>query len=187
MIVCHDAAYTEVSFSDPSRPASFLQAKGSREVGIEFHSLSKTCNMTGWRIGFAVGNPELVGALGKVKTNIDSGIFQAVQEAGIEALRVAPEHVRSMAGVYAERLLVVQDGLRAAGIEFCPTDGTFYVWAHVPKGGKSMEFAGRVLEKTGVVVTPGVGFGRYGEGYFRVTITQDAKRLREAMERLRRI
>ncbi|MBI2889527.1 MAG: LL-diaminopimelate aminotransferase [Nitrospirae bacterium] len=186
IIVCHDAAYTEVHFGEDSQhPPSFLQAEGAGEIGIEFHSLSKTCNMTGWRIGFAIGNRDLVGALGKIKTNIDSGVFQAIQEAGIAAFQIAGEHVRMMSGIYAERLAVVQDGLRSAGIEFCRTDGTFYVWAKVPKGHTSMEFAKKVLDRTGVVVTPGHGFGQFGEGYFRITITQDVARLQEAMSRLK--
>lgn len=184
LIVCSDVAYSEVYHGESNRPHSFLEAEGARDVGIEFHSLSKTCNMTGWRIGFAVGNAELIAGLGKIKTNIDSGIFQAIQEAGIAALRVSGEHVRQMSAIYAARLKVVQEGLRNAGIQFCPTDGTFYVWAHVPARKDSMDFARRVLDKAGVVVTPGVGFGRHGEGYFRITLTQDVELLREAMTRL---
>jgi len=181
--VCHDAAYTEMAF-DGYRPPSFLAAAGAKEVGIEFHSLSKTYNMTGWRIGFAVGNRDLIDGLGTIKSNVDSGVFQAVQIAGIEALRKDQACVGDMIEVYSRRRDVMVSGLREAGFELEAPKATFYLWIKVPTGFTSTELASRFLEQ-GVVVTPGNGFGDPGEGYFRVAVTQKKERLLEAIDRIK--
>jgi LL-diaminopimelate aminotransferase len=185
LIVCHDAAYTEMAF-DGYRPPSFLEAEGARDVGIEFHSLSKTYNMTGWRIGFAVGNRDVVEGLGTIKSNVDSGVFQAVQMAGIEALRGDQSCVKTMTEVYAARRDLVVEGLGQAGFDVEPCRATFYLWVRVPEGWSSTAITGRFLE-SGVVVTPGNGFGEPGEGYFRIALTQTRERLQEAVERIRAV
>jgi LL-diaminopimelate aminotransferase len=184
IIVCHDAMYSELRF-DGYRPPSFLETPGAREVGIEFHSLSKTYSMTGWRIGFAVGNATALAGLGKVKTNVDSGVFQAVQEAGIAALTGPQDVSERYRQVYQERRDVVVAGLRALGWDVDVPRGAFFVWAPVPGGLDSRAFAARLLEEVGCVVTPGVGFGPSGEGFYRIALTIEAKRLREAMDRLK--
>ena len=181
--VCHDAAYTEMAF-DGYRPPSFMAAAGAKEIGIEFHSLSKTYNMTGWRIGFAVGNRDLIDGLGTIKSNVDSGVFQAVQIAGIEALRSDQTCVGDMIEVYSRRRDVMVSGLREAGFELEAPKATFYLWIKVPAGFTSTELASRFLEQ-GVVVTPGNGFGDPGEGYFRIAVTQKRERLFEAIDRIK--
>jgi len=186
VIVCHDAAYTEMGYDD-YRPMSFLEVDGAREVGIEFHSLSKTFNMTGWRIGMAVGNADLVGGLAQAKSNLDSGIFQAVQEAGIEALKLAETIVAPSRKIYQERRDILVDGLRAVGLECEKPKATFYVWVSCPKGLSSADFTTKLLEDAGVVTTPGNGFGDAGEGYVRFTVCVDKERLREVAERIRRV
>jgi len=186
IVVCHDAAYTEMAF-DGYRPPSFLSTPGARDVGVEFHSLSKTYNMTGWRLGFAVGNPEIIGALGKVKSNIDSGAFDAVQVAGIEALDGDQTCVKEMCALYQGRRDVLVQGLRSLGYKVDPPKATFYVWMEVPGGRTSSEFAGLLLEKAGIVTTPGVGFGPAGEGYVRFALTVDEARMAQAVERIGKI
>jgi len=183
LLVCHDAAYTEMAFDGYQAP-SFLMADGAKEVGIEFHSLSKTYNMTGWRIGFAVGHAGAVEGLGAIKSNIDSGVFQAVQIAGIEALQADQACVQEMAAVYTRRRDLMAGGLKEAGFEVEVPKATFYMWIRVPDGMTSAELATRFLEK-GVVVTPGNGFGEPGEGYFRIALTQKRDRLAEAIERIK--
>jgi len=184
ILVCHDAAYTEMAF-DGYRPPSFLEVEGAKEVGMEFHSLSKTYNMTGWRIGFAVGNSEGVAGLGAIKSNIDSGVFQAVQRAGIEAISGDQACVAEMNRIYSGRRDLMVQGLREAGFELDPPKATFYLWIRVPHGYTSATLATRLLEEAGLVVTPGNGFGDPGEGYFRIALTQNRKRLGEAIERLK--
>lgn len=186
VIVCHDAAYTEIAF-DGYRPPSFLEFEGAREVGIEFHSLSKSFNMTGWRIGMAVGNKDLVAGLAQVKSNIDSGAFQAVQEAAIEALRLGDEIIEPSRGIYQERRDILVSGLRAAGFECALPRATFYVWVSVPKGMTSTQLTTRLLDEAGVVTTPGGGFGVAGEGYIRLTLCVDKERLKEVVERIRQV
>ena len=186
IIVCHDAAYSEVAF-DGYRPLSFLQVEGAREVGVEFHSLSKTFNMTGWRIGFAVGHPEILAGLGRVKTNIDSGLFQAVQEAGTEALNHLDTPLQEIINIYERRRDVMVKGLRELGLEVDRPKATFYLWIQVPKGYTSAQFATILLEQAGIVATPGNGFGEDGEGFIRMALTVDEKRLNEAIKRLRGI
>ncbi len=184
ILVLHDAAYTEMAF-DGYRPPSFLAADGAKEVGIEFHSLSKTYNMTGWRIGFAVGNREAIDGLGAIKSNIDSGVFQAVQMAGIEAIRGDQSCVRDMVQVYSRRRDLMVKGLQDVGFEVESPRATFYLWIKVPEGYTSSDLTERLLEDAGLVVTPGNGFGEPGEGYFRIALTQKRARLSEAVERLK--
>ena len=183
IILCHDAAYAEVYFGE--RPPSVLELPGGRDVAIEFHSLSKTFNMTGWRVGFAAGHPELIAGLGKVKTNVDSGVFQAVQEAAIAALGSEPAVVDRLRAMYRERRDVLVGGLRDIGLPCDPPAGTFYVWCPVPRGQTASALAMRCLTEAGVVVTPGNGFGESGEGYIRLTLCSPSERLREAVDRLR--
>lgn len=186
IIVCHDAAYTEMAF-DGYRPISFLEVEGAKAVGIEFHSLSKTYNMTGWRVGFAVGREEIIQALGQIKSNIDSGAFQAVQVAGIAALEDNQGCVDNMNKVYTERRDILVDGLVELGLSVEKPRATFYVWIEVPKGYNSAEFTSHLLSKGGIVVTPGNGFGEAGEGYVRMALTVDKERLKEAIERIKSI
>jgi len=180
-IVAGDNAYSELYF-DNKKPISFLEIEGAKEVGVEFHSLSKTFNMTGWRIGFTVGNSEIIEGLGRVKTNIDSGVFQAVQEAGREALNHEEEITPAIRGIYEERRDLVDEYLKKLGFSYRKPEATFYFWIKVGKD--STSFAKSLLERCGVVVTPGVGFGKEGEGYIRLSITQNKEKLKEAMERI---
>ncbi|MDR1397315.1 MAG: LL-diaminopimelate aminotransferase [Desulfarculales bacterium] len=184
LIVVSDAAYTEIAY-DGYRPLSFMEIDGAKEVGIEFHSLSKTFNMTGWRLGFAVGNAELVAGLGQVKSQIDSGAFDAVQLAGIAALKYSAPEVKRMCALYQERRDVLVAGLQAAGLDVTPPKASFYVWAPCPPGYSSSQFTMKLLTEIGVVSTPGSGFGQAGEGYVRFALTVDKRRLREAVKRLR--
>ncbi len=184
IIVCHDAAYSEIYY-DNQKPLSFLQMPGAKDVGIEFHSLSKTYNMTGWRIGFAVGNAEVIAGIGKVKTNLDSGIFQAVQEAGIEALKTKEPILKKIRHTYQERRDILYKGLRDLGLELEKPGATFYLWTKTPKGFDSSGFVTHLLEKGGVLATPGNGFGAPGEGYVRFALTINAQRIKEALERIR--
>ncbi|MGB6410359.1 MAG: LL-diaminopimelate aminotransferase [Candidatus Deferrimicrobiaceae bacterium] len=186
LIVAHDAAYSEIYF-DGNRPMSILELPGAKKRCIEFHSLSKTYNMTGWRIGFAVGNLELVAGLGKVKTNVDSGAFQAVQGAGIEAMESDDEATDSIRRTYQDRRDVLVPGLRALGLDPVFPKATFYVWIPVPKGYTSASFCAHLLEKTGIVTTPGSGFGKSGEGYVRIALTKGKGRIREALSRMRKV
>lgn len=186
IFICHDAAYTEVAF-DGFKPPSFLEVDGAKEAGMEFHSLSKTFNMTGWRIGFAAGNSKAVAGLGKVKTNIDSGAFQAIQVAGIEALKNYSLGMDERRKIYEERRNIFCKGLDDVGISYYPPMATFYVWFEVPNGTSSKEFTAKLLAESGIVVTPGVGFGKFGEGYIRVSITIGKEKLAEAVERLKKV
>ncbi len=183
MLVCHDAAYTEIAFYGKN-PLSFLEIPGAMDVGIEFHSLSKTFSMTGWRLAFAAGNEKAIAGLGKIKTNIDSGAFQAVQEAGITALQNSSVGLEERKEVYRERLEIFCRGLEEAGISYTQPDATFYVWFEVPEGMTSSDFCARMLSEAGVVVTPGNGFGDCGEGYARVSVTFDTERIKQAAERI---
>jgi len=186
LLVCHDAMYSELHF-DGYEPPSFLATDGAKDVGVEFHSLSKTYSMTGWRLGFCVGNRDAVAGLGKIKTNVDSGVFQAVQEAGIAALTGPQDVAEQYRRTYQERRDVAVAGLRKLGWEVDVPKGAFFVWAPVPHRKDSREFATRLLEEAGVVVTPGVGFGPSGEGFYRIALTLGAERIAEAMERLQKL
>ena len=184
ILICHDAAYTEIAY-DGYNPVSFLQFDGAKETGIEFHSLSKTFNMTGWRIGFAVGNKKAIGGLGKIKTNIDSGAFQAVQVAGIEALKNYKVGLEDRKKIFQDRRDIFCKGLDEAGLKYHKPKATFYVWFEVPRGLSSKEFSTKLLTEAGIVVTPGTGFGKYGEGYARVSTTFNTERIIQAVERLK--
>ncbi len=185
VIVCNDAAYSTLVFDE--KPRSLLQTAGAKQIGIEFHSMSKMFNMTGWRVGFAVGNSEVIGALAKLKTNIDSGVFKAVQSAAAHALENFEKYHAPILDVYKRRVDIVCNLLEDAGIEFDRPKGTFYVWCKVPAGEGSMDFCKRLLEKTGVVATPGVGFGSYGEGFFRLSLTAEDSELTEACNRIKQL
>jgi LL-diaminopimelate aminotransferase len=185
IIVCHDAAYSEI-FYDGKPPASFMEVDGAKDVGIEFHSLSKTYNMTGWRIGFAVGHKQVLAGLGKVKSNLDSGCFQAIQEAGITALSLDDSVTDALRKIYQERRDTLIPGLKQLGLEVDPPPAAFYVWVTVPKGYTSTSFTAHLLEKAGIVTTPGNGFGAPGEGYIRMTVCTSKERLAEAVERMKK-
>ena len=186
IVLCHDAPYSEIAFGG-YRPLTLFEIPGAKEVGLEFHSLSKTYNMTGWRLGWVCGRSDLVGLIGQLKTNIDSGIFQAVQWAGIEALNGGEEETQAACAVYERRHRLVADTLNSLGWHIAPPRATFYVWAPVPKGYDSIGFAAHVLDQVGVNITPGVGFGPHGEGYFRLSVTAPDARIDEAMSRMRKL
>ncbi len=187
IILVSDLAYSEIYF-DNEKPSSVLEVEGAKEIAIEFHSFSKTFSMTGWRIGWACGNPELVKALAKVKSNIDSGIFQAIQIAGITALQMPEEKIERLRAMYQERRDYLIHGLRSLDWKIPPPKATFYVWGKIPKKfPDSMTAAKFFLEEANIVATPGVGFGEQGEGYIRMTITVPKERINEAVERLRKV
>jgi LL-diaminopimelate aminotransferase len=186
LIVCHDCAYSEVYF-DSYRPPSFLQVPGAKEVGIEIHSVSKTFNMTGWRVGFAVGNPEVLRALNRLKSNIDSKQFPAVDLAAAYALDTWTE-ARETLHLYQRRRDILVSGLNRLGWNLEPPKATFYVWVPVRPGYTSADFAKLLLERAGILVAPGSGYGEYGEGYVRMALTvsgdKNGERLEEAVDRL---
>ncbi|MDD5006016.1 MAG: LL-diaminopimelate aminotransferase [Candidatus Omnitrophica bacterium] len=184
IIVISDLAYSEIYF-DGFKPRSLLEFEGAKDCVIEFHSLSKTYNMTGWRVGWACGNPQLVSLLAKVKSNIDSGIFQAIQIAAVAALDSGDSFADSMRRMYQERRDVLAEGLKSLGFNVNLPKATFYLWSKIPKRfGSSIELAKALLDKTNVVATPGVGFGEHGEGYIRFALTVPVERIKEAVGRL---
>jgi LL-diaminopimelate aminotransferase len=183
LVVCHDAPYTEVAF-DGYRPPSFLEVPGAKEVGIEFHSFSKSYNMTGWRIGMAVGNARLIRALRDVKSNLDSGIPQAIQRMAIAALEGPQECIEEHNRIYQARRDRLVEALRRLGLRVRPSLASLYLWARVPEGETSVGFAERLLEEAAVVVTPGVGYGPSGEGYVRLSLTIPDDDLEEGLRRL---
>ena len=184
LVVCHDLAYSEIAF-DGYTPLSFLQIEGAKERGIEFHSLSKTYNMTGGRIGWACGNSEVLKHLAQLKSNIDSGVFRAIQQAGITALSSTPSHKEKLLRLYQQRRDTLVDGLNALGWKVPRPKATFYVWAETPKEYSSLEFSKLLFERCGILTTPGIGFGESGEGFIRMTLTIDNKRIKEALKRLK--
>lgn len=186
IVVVHDNAYSEMVYDGYQSP-SFLSVDGAMDIGIELYSMSKTYNMTGWRLGFAVGNKDLIAGFGKVKSNIDSGAFDAIQRAGITALTSSQQCVADMNRIYTERRNVLLKGLRELGLDVKPPKATFYVWARVPEGYDSMGFSKLLLENAGIVATPGVGFGQYGEGYIRFALTKTVPRMNEAVERMSKL
>jgi LL-diaminopimelate aminotransferase len=181
--VCHDAPYTEVAF-DGYRPHSFLEIPGAKEVGVEFHSLSKTYNMTGWRIGMAVGNRKMIDALFRFKSNLDSGIPQAIQLAAIEALTGDQGDIELRNRVLQARRDKIVDALQSIGLRVSRPKAGFYIWAGVPQGYTSLQYVAELLDRVAVAVTPGTGYGRTGEGYVRLSITQPDDRLDEGIRRL---
>jgi LL-diaminopimelate aminotransferase len=186
ILIAQDAAYTELYYEKP--PVSILQIPGAKDISIELHSLSKTFSMTGWRIGFAVGNKDVIAALGQLKSNMDSGVFQALQVAGIEALRnyKHPE-VRGLLAMYRRRRDALVNGLRGLGWEVNNPAATFYVWIKCPKGRSSTETAAALLDQCDIVMTPGNGFGAHGEGYVRAALTQKEERIVQAVERMKKL
>ena len=183
LAICHDAAYTEVAF-DGYKPPSFMQAAGAKEVGVEFHSLSKTYHMTGWRIGMVVGNAEMINALFRVKSNLDSGIPQAIQHAAIKALNSSQEHILEHNTILQRRRDKLMQVLNQIGLRARVPKATFYIWASVPQGYTSTDFADKLLNEAGVAVTPGIGYGNEGEGYIRFSLTLPDDRLEQGIERL---
>lgn len=185
ILVCHDAAYSEIAY-DGYRPKSILEFDRGKEHCVEFHSLSKTYCMTGWRIGFAVGNAQAIYNLGKLKTNIDSGAFQAIQYAGIEAMAGDQSSVAELNKRLEKRRDMIVEGFSSAfGIKVQKPRATYYIWAKVPGGLTSSDFCEKLIEETGIVVTPGSGFGDEGEGYFRISITIGEEKIAEAIKRLK--
>jgi LL-diaminopimelate aminotransferase len=184
-IVVHDAAYSEMYFDKP--PVSFLSVPGAKKVGVEFHSCSKTYNMTGWRIGWVCGHAGVVKGVGQIKENYDSGVFGAVQEAAIAALSGPQDCVADMRRIYKERRDVFVGGLKKLGWNVLTPPATFYVWAHVPPGLTSAKTAERLLEEAHIVCTPGNGFGPSGEGYVRFALTVPVERLKESLARIQKV
>ncbi|MCM1987824.1 LL-diaminopimelate aminotransferase [Methanococcoides seepicolus] len=181
--VVHDNAYSEMVYDDYTAP-SFLSVDGAMDVGMELYSMSKTYNMTGWRLAFAVGNKDLIKGFGKVKSNIDSGAFDAVQRAGITAVSSSQQCVADMNSIYQKRRDALLKGLRGIGLDAKAPKATFYMWVPTPDGYDSMGFSKLLLEESGIVATPGVGFGEYGEGYIRFALTQSVERIEEAVARM---
>ncbi|MFW5998744.1 MAG: LL-diaminopimelate aminotransferase [Halanaerobiaceae bacterium] len=185
IIIAHDAAYSEIGLGGYN-PPSFMQFPGARDVGIEFNSLSKPFNMTGWRIGWAIGNEEVIESLGRIKTNIDSGIFEAIQYAGIEGLRNSMDNVKKMNEIYTRRRDILVNGLRELGWNVKKNKASFYLWAKVPEGFTSAEFSTYIFKRTGVFFTPGNGYGAAGEGYIRIALTVNEDRIKKALDRIKK-
>jgi LL-diaminopimelate aminotransferase len=186
ILLAHDAAYTEITFDDYVAP-SVLEADGAMDCAIEFHSLSKTYNMTGWRIGWVAGAPKAIEAMKRLKTNIDSGIFNAVQRAGIAAIEGPQDHLRECVETYRRRRDLLCDALKSMGVVVEPPRGSIYLWVPVPDGHTSETFTAFLLEEAAIVVAPGTGYGPSGEGYVRFSLTVPDERLEEGVERLRKV
>ena len=184
ILICHDNAYSELAF-DNYEPPSILQVEGAMECAIELHSVSKSYNMTGWRIGFAAGCPEAVAGLAKVKSNIDSGQFEVCQAAAIEAMRYGEDDIKQLREMYQKRRDVLCEGLDALGIKYEKPKGSFYIWARTPKGMSSADWVAHLLEKAGIMTSPGNGYGEEGEGFFRMALIVDEDRMREAVSRMK--
>lgn len=186
IILCHDSAYAEITYDGYKAP-SILSFPGAKDIAVEFGSLSKPYRMTGWRIGYAVGNSEIIQGLGIIKTNVDSGQFTAIQKAGIEALLGPQDSIKEMNDIFKKRRDLVVNTLREIGIDVKSPKATFYIWVKVPEGYTSASFAEKLIEQAAVVVTPGSAYGEYGEGYVRISLTTPDHRLMEAMERIKKI
>jgi len=183
LVVCHDGPYTEVAY-DGYQPVSFMQVEGAKDVGVEFHSLSKSYNMTGWRIGMAVGNASMVNALMRLKSNLDSGIPQAIQYAAIAALTGPQGCIEEHNAIYQRRRDLIIEVLNNIGLKAKPPKASLYIWARVPEGYNSMDFTADLLDQVGVAVTPGIGYGRHGEGYVRLSLTISDALLVKGLSRL---
>ncbi|MBW4615001.1 MAG: pyridoxal phosphate-dependent aminotransferase [Desmonostoc vinosum HA7617-LM4] len=185
ILLCHDHAYSEMAY-DGYKPPSVLQVAGAKDVAIEFHSLSKSYNMTGWRIGFVAGNAIGIKGLAQVKTNVDSGVFKAIQACAIAAYSHSSDaELQTVISVYQNRRDIIVEGLQSLGWPLQPPKATLYVWTPVPPGYSSTEFAALLLDKCGILVPPGNGYGAAGEGFFRIALTIPDERLREAIQRMR--
>ncbi|BAY11452.1 pyridoxal phosphate-dependent aminotransferase [Calothrix sp. NIES-2098] len=184
ILLCHDNAYSEMAY-DGYKPPSVLQVPGAKDVAIEFHSLSKSYNMTGWRIGFVVGNALGIQGLTQVKSNVDSGVFKAIQACAIAAYSTNDEELQSVISVYQNRRDIIVKGLQSLGWPIQPPQATLYVWVPVPSGYTSAEFVNLLLDKCGILVPPGNGYGAAGEGFFRIALTVADERMHEAIQRLK--
>ena len=184
ILLCHDQAYCEMTYDGYVAP-SVLQVEGAKDVAIEFFSHSKSYNMTGWRVGFVCGNEEAITALGTIKNNIDSGVFKAIQQAAVAAFKTPKERIQKLNNMYKERKEVMEQGLRELGWDIVPSKATFYLWVPVPKGFTSEEFVTVMLEKAHLVVPPGNGYGKYGEGFFRIALTKPVDDIKEALRRMK--
>ncbi len=188
IILAHDAAYNDMYFDEGDRPLSVLQIEGAKDVAVELHSLSKTFNMTGWRVGFAVGNADVLAALAKIKANLDSGVFGAIQESAIEAYAgMHRPELGEVRALYRQRAGIMADGLGELGFRVAPPRATFYIWAGLPAGVRSMTGAARLLDEADIVCVPGVGFGAGGDGFIRFAMTVDTDRTRAAVDRMRKL
>ncbi|MSS73875.1 MAG: aminotransferase class I/II-fold pyridoxal phosphate-dependent enzyme [Candidatus Latescibacteria bacterium] len=183
--ICQDGAYSEMVF-DPADRVSFLQAPGAMDVGVELGSLSKSYNMTGWRLGMVMGNRDLIAGISKVKENTDSGVFAAIQHAGIRAIQAENGNIDKMLGIYRKRQQLVVDTFNGLGWSFQPPKGTFYLWLPTPKGMSSIEFTNLLFDKAQVVVAAGTAYGKFGEGFVRLSLAVPDGRLAEAMERIKK-
>ena len=184
ILLCFDQAYCEMTYDGYVAP-SVLQVEGGKDVALEFYSHSKSYNMTGWRVGWVCGNKDAVKALGTIKNNIDSGTFKAIQDAAIAAFNVDKSYIDRLNKMYQERRDAAEEGLRELGWDIKPSKATFYLWLPVPKGMTSEEFVTVMLEKASVVVPPGNGYGKYGEGYFRVALTKDVDTIKKCIQRMK--
>lgn len=184
ILLCHDHAYSEMAY-DGYQPPSVLQVEGAKEVAIEFHSLSKSYNMTGWRVGFVVGNANGIEGLNQVKTNVDSGVFKAIQRAAIAGFETTPEELQKVTSVYQNRRNIIVAGLKSLGWPLEAPKATLYVWVPVPKGYSSTEFVTLLLDKCGLIVPPGNGYGAVGEGFFRIALTVPDEKMHEAIQRMK--
>ena len=184
ILLCFDQAYCEMTYDGYIAP-SVLQVEGGKDVALEFYSHSKSYNMTGWRVGWVCGNAQAVKALGTIKNNIDSGTFKAIQQAASKAFEIDKSYIEKLNKMYQERRDVAEAGLKELGWNIKPSKATFYLWLPTPKGMTSEEFATLMLEKAGIVVPPGNGYGRYGEGYFRIALTKDAETIKKCLKRMK--
>lgn len=184
ILLCHDNAYSEMAY-DGYEPPSILQIPGAKDVAIEFHSLSKSYNMTGWRIGFVVGNSLGIKGLSQVKSNVDSGVFKAIQKAAISAFFTAEKDKQNLVAIYQKRRDIIIQGLQSLGFPIKPTLASLYVWVPVPENSTSQEFVTLLLEKCGIIVPPGNGYGAFGEGFFRIALTVEEERIYEALQRMK--
>ncbi len=184
ILLCHDHAYSEMAY-DGYKPPSVLQVPGAKDIAIEFHSLSKSYNMTGWRVGFVVGSSHGIKGLGQVKTNVDSGVFKAVQKAAIAAYSTTEAELQAVMSVYQKRRDIIIQGLQSLGWDIEAPKATLYVWAKVPQGYTSTDFVTLLLDKCGIIVPPGNGYGESGEGFFRIALTVPDERMHEAIKRMK--
>ncbi|HHW03286.1 MAG TPA: LL-diaminopimelate aminotransferase [Thermoanaerobacterales bacterium] len=186
IVICNDSAYAEITYDGYESP-SLLSVKGAEDIAIELGSLSKPYRMTGWRIGYAVGNRDIISALGRIKTNVDSGQFTAIQKAAVEALTGPQDSLKELRSIFTTRRDMMVSALREMGFDVASPKGTFYIWVPVPEGYTSMSFAEMLVEKAAVVVIPGNAYGEYGEGFFRISLTTPDDRIKEAIKRMKEI